>query len=109
MFATPAFASTGAASGSSAMIGQMIMFAMIGLLFWFLILRPQSQRAKQHKAKIDAVKKNDMAVTAGGLIGKVTKVDETEIELELAPNVRVRVIKAMLSEVRPHGTKPAND
>jgi preprotein translocase subunit YajC len=55
------------------------------------------------------VKKNDTAVTSGGLVGKVTRVDETEIELEIATGVRVRVIKSMLSDVRPHGTKPAND
>jgi preprotein translocase subunit YajC len=55
------------------------------------------------------VKKNDTAVTTGGLIGKVTKVDEAEVELEIAAGVRVRVVKTMLSDVRPHGAKPAND
>ena len=58
---------------------------------------------------IDAVKKNDIAITGGGTIGKVTKVDETEVELEIAQGVRIKAIKAMLSDVRPHGTKPAND
>ena len=88
---------------------SMAPLLLIFIAFWFLLIRPQSKRAKQHRDMIAAVKKNDVAVTSGGLIGKVTKVDETEVEVEIAPNVRVRVIKGMLSEVRPHGTKPAND
>jgi preprotein translocase subunit YajC len=64
---------------------------------------------KQHQAMIQAVKKNDVVVTGGGLIGKATKVDENEVEVEIAPNVRVRVLKSTLSDVRPHGAKPAND
>ena len=58
---------------------------------------------------VGGVKPRDTAVTNGGLIGKVTKVDEHEIELEIAPNVRVRVMKSMLSDIRPHGAKAAND
>ena len=88
---------------------SMAPLLLIFIAFWFLLIRPQSKRAKQHRDMIAAVKKNDIAVTSGGLIGKVTKVEETEVEVEIAPNVRVRVIKGMLSEVRPHGTKPAND
>ena len=91
------------------MIAQFLPLILIFVAFWFLLIRPQSKRMKQQRDMIAAVKKNDIAVTSGGLIGKVVKVDETEAELEIAPNVRVRVIKTMLSEVRPHGTKPAND
>jgi preprotein translocase subunit YajC len=82
---------------------------LIFVIFWFLLIRPQQRRMKQHQAMIGAVKKNDTAVTTGGLIGKVTKVDEAEVELEIAAGVRVRVVKGMLSDVRPHGAKPAND
>jgi len=82
---------------------------LIFVIFYFLLIRPQQRRMKQHQSMIGAVKVRDTVVTSGGLIGKVTKVDETEVEVELAPNVRVRVIKGMLSEVRPHGAKPAND
>ena len=56
-----------------------------------------------------AVKPRDTAITNGGLIGKVTKVDENEVEIEIAQGVRVRVVKSMLSDIRPHGAKPAND
>ena len=82
---------------------------LIFVIFYFLLIRPQQRRMKQHQSMIGAVKVRDTVVTSGGLIGKVTKVDETEVEVELAPNVRVRVVKGMLSEVRPHGAKPAND
>ena len=91
------------------MIAQFLPLVLIFVAFWFLLIRPQSKRMKQHRDMLAAVKKNDVAVTSGGLVGKVTRVDETEIELEVAPNVRVRVIKTMLNDVRPHGTKPAND
>jgi preprotein translocase subunit YajC len=109
MFATSASASTGAASGAGALVAQFLPLVLIFVAFWFLLIRPQSKRMKQQRDMIGGVKKNDVAVTSGGLIGKVTKVEENEIELEVAPNVRLRVIKTMLSEVRPHGTKPAND
>ena len=82
---------------------------LIFVIFWFLLIRPQQKRMKAHQAMIGAVKKNDTAVTTGGLIGKVIRVDESEVELEIAPNVRVRVVKSMLSDVRQFGAKPAND
>jgi preprotein translocase subunit YajC len=110
MFATPAYAQTGAASsGGAGFLVQMFPLLLIFVIFYFLLIRPQQQRAKQHQALIGAVKKNDVAVTGGGIVGKVTKVDETEVELEVAQGVRIRVLKAMLSDVRPFGTKPAND
>lgn len=91
------------------MVAFAIQIALLGLIFYFLLIRPQQRRAKAHAALIGGVKRGDVAVTSGGLVGKVTKVEETEIELEIAPNVRVRVLKGMLSDVRPFGTKPAND
>ena len=111
MFSSPAFASTGAASSGGA-AGLLVQFApllFIFVIFYFLLIRPQTRRVKEHRDMIGAVKRNDTAVTSGGLIGKVTKVDEAEVELEIAPGTRVRVVKTMLSEVRPHGAKPAND
>ena len=111
MFASPAYASAGASSagGGGAFFLQMLPLVLIFVIFYFLLIRPQQRRMKQHQAMVAAVKKNDVAVTAGGMIGKVTRVEETEVELEVAPNVRVRVVKGTLSEVRPHGAKPAND
>ena len=89
--------------------GMLVPMLLIFVIFYFLLIRPQQRRMKQHQALIGAVKKNDVVVTGGGLIGKVTKVDETEVEVELAPNVRVKVVKGMLAEVRLGGAKPAND
>jgi preprotein translocase subunit YajC len=111
MFASPAYAAAAGAAPTGA-AGAFMSFApllLIFVIFWFLLIRPQQRRMKQHQAMIGAVKKNDTAVTTGGLIGKVTRVDEAEVELEIAAGVRVRVIKTMLSDVRPHGAKPAND
>jgi preprotein translocase subunit YajC len=112
MFSSPAYAQSGAAAapdGFTAMVVQFAPLLLIFVIFYFLLIRPQSRRVKEHRDMIAAVKRNDVAVTSGGLIGKVTKVEEGEIELEIASGTRVRVVKSMLSEVRPHGAKPAND
>lgn len=110
MFSSPAYASAGAASaGTAGFLVNVAPLLLIFVIFYFLLIRPQQQRAKQHRAMIDAVKRNDTAVTGGGVIGKVVKVEAGEVELEIASGVRIRVLKAMLSDVRPHGTKPAND
>ncbi len=111
MFASPAYASAGAASsgGTAGLLVQFAPLLFIFVIFYFLLIRPQSRRVKEHQNMIAAVKRNDTAVTSGGLIGKVTKVEDREIELEIAAGTRVRVVKSMLSEVRPHGAKPAND
>jgi len=110
MFESPAFAATGAApAGGAGFFIQIFPLVLIFVIFYFLLIRPQQRRMKQHRSMIEAVKKNDVAITNGGIVGKVTKVDETEIEMEIAQGVRVKVVKSMLSDVRPHGTKPAND
>ncbi len=112
MFASPAYAQASGAAGPDGTAGFFVSIfplVLIFIIFYFLLIRPQQRRMKQHQSMVAAVKKNDIAVTGGGIIGKVTKVDENEVELEVAPNVRVRVVKGTLSEVRPHGTKPAND
>ena len=111
MLESPAFAAApgGAASGGAGFLISMAPLLFIFVIFYFLLIRPQQRRMKQHQDMIGAVKRNDSVITSGGLIGKVTKVDEAEIEIEIAQGVRVRVVKSMLSDVRPHGTKPAND
>jgi preprotein translocase subunit YajC len=73
-------------------------------IFYFLIIRPQQQRVKAHQAMVAAVKRGDTVVTAGGLIGKVSKVkDDGEVMVEIADNVQVRVLKSTLTEVRSKG------
>ena len=110
MFETPAYAASGAGSSASSLgLFGLLPWVAIFVIFYFLLIRPQQQRAKQHQKMIAALKKNDTAVTAGGVIGKVVKVDDAEVELEIATGVKVKVVKGTLAEVRPHGTKPAND
>ena len=111
MFASPAYAQAAGAASSTASTALFIgQFLLLGIVFYFLLIRPQQKRAKDHRMLIDAVKKGDQVVTGGGLIGRVTRVDTGEVEIEIAPNVKVRAVKATLTEVRPAGgTKPAND
>ena len=85
-------------------------FIAVGVIFWFLILRPQMRQQKDQRAKIAAIKKGDQVLTAGGFIGKVVKVDDTYAELDLGPNVRVKALKSTISDIiPPGGTAPAND
>jgi preprotein translocase subunit YajC len=103
LFITPAFAqATGATPmGSTDMLIQFAPFVVIFVIMYFLILRPQQTRAKQQRQMVQAAKRGDVVVTAGGLIGKVTKsVDDSEVELEIAPNVRVRLARSGIAEVR---------
>jgi preprotein translocase subunit YajC len=112
MFESPAYAqaaSGGAANGTATFMAQVFPLILIFIIFYFLLIRPQQKRMKQHQAMIGGVKPRDTVITSGGLIGKVTKVDEHEIELEVATGVKVRVVKSMLSDIRPHGAKAAND
>lgn len=78
-------------------------------IFWFLIIRPQMKRQKEHQQKVAGMKKGDQVVTAGGLVGKVIKVDDVYVELELGTNVRVKAIKATIGDIIPPGGTPAND
>jgi preprotein translocase subunit YajC len=82
-------------------IMQMVPLVLLFAIFYFLLIRPQQQRAKQHQQMIEAVKRGDTVVTGGGLVGKVTKVkDDGEIMVELADGVQFRVVKSTLSDVR---------
>ena len=111
MFSTPAYAQAAAGGAASGGIGYMLMQILpllaLFLIFWFLIIRPQQQKMKAHRAMVDAVKKGDEVVTGGGLVGKVTKVADNEVEIELAPNVKVRALKGTLSGVTPRGAPAA--
>jgi len=73
---------------------------------YFLMIRPQQKKMKEHKAMVEALRRGDQVVTSGGMIGKVVKVADTEVEVELAPNVKVRVIKNTVAQVLSK-TEPA--
>jgi preprotein translocase subunit YajC len=102
------FSSSANASGLAGLL-QFTPWILIFGIMYLLLLRPQQQAVKRLRAKIDAVKKGDEVVTGGGHIGKVVKVDGGEVEVEFGSGQRHRVIKTMLSDVRPTGTKAAND
>ena len=85
-------------------------FVAIFAVMWFLMIRPQMRRQRDLQDKIGSIKKGDQVLTAGGFLGKVTKVDDTYAEIELAPNVRVKALKSTIADiVPPIGSKPAND
>lgn len=108
-FITPAYAQAAATPGGTDLLMQMAPFGIILVIMYFLILRPQQKRVKAHQDMIKAVRRGDTVVTSGGIIGKVTKVtDDPEIEVEIAPNVRVRIIRTMISDVRSKG-EPVKD
>jgi preprotein translocase subunit YajC len=101
MLITPAYAQApGFDPISSGIIPILLMF----VIFYFLLLRPQQQRVKAHREMVANLRRGDTVVTSGGIIGKVTKVrDDNEIEVEIADNTKVRVVKATVSEVRAKG------
>ena len=114
MFITPAYAQTaaGAAPSGAAAIFQspLPMFALVMVIFYFLVIRPQQKQAAAQKAKITAAQKGDTVLTAGGMYGKVTKVDTDTVEVEIASGVRVKVLKSTLADIQPiNPGKPAND
>jgi preprotein translocase subunit YajC len=103
MFISPAFAQ-GVPGGGSDFMLQLVPILLMFVIFYFLLFRPQQQRAKQHREMVSNIRRGDTVVTAGGIVGKVTKVrDDNEIEVEIAENTRIRVIKATVSEVRAKG------
>ena len=108
--ALPAMAQDGAPSTSAVIMQQLLLFVPLILIFYFLLIRPQQQRQKQHRAMLEAIRRGDTIVTSGGLIGKVTKVAEQELTVELADSVRVRLVKGMIADVRGKGQPvAAND
>ena len=111
IFITPAFAQAAGAApgGTETIIQYLTLFGPILLIMYFMVLRPQQKRAKDQADLIKNIRRGDTVVTSGGLIGKVTKVvDDAELEVEIAANVRVRVSRPMVTEVRAKG-EPVKD
>ncbi|OYY68767.1 preprotein translocase subunit YajC [Sphingomonas sp. 28-63-12] len=111
MLIPSAFAQTaGAAADGSGSIVMIIPYLLLLPLAYFLLIRPQQQRMKKLQDAVNAVKKGDEVTTAGGIIGKVTKIEERIVEIEIAAGVKVKVVKATLAAIAPSGAgKPAND
>jgi preprotein translocase subunit YajC len=101
---TPAFAQGGPAGGAD-MFLQLVPFVLIFVIMWFLIIRPQQRRAKEHQEMLKNVRRGDTVVTSGGIVGKVVKVtdDAPDIDVEIADGVRVKVARTMIADVRAKG------
>ena len=99
----------GLGAGSSDMIMSLLPFVLIFVIMYFLIIRPQQQRAKTHREMIQSVRRGDTVVTSGGLIGKVTKViDDKEVQVEIAEGTRVRLTRGSIAEIPARG-EPAKE
>jgi preprotein translocase subunit YajC len=108
MFITPAFAQ-GSPLGGDNMLVSLLPFVLIFVIMYFLILRPQQKRVKQHAEMVKNVRKGDTVINSGGMIGRVTKViDDEQIEVEIADGTRVRQMRQMIAEVRAKG-EPVKD
>src|SRR6195952_4891055 len=110
MFVTPAFAQAGPFGlGGDNMMVSLLPFVLIFVIMYFLVLRPQQKRVKDHAELVKNLRRGDTVVTSGGLIGKVTKViDDDQIEFEVSDGVRVRQMRQMISGVRTKG-EPAKE
>ncbi|MGB0747716.1 MAG: preprotein translocase subunit YajC [Magnetospiraceae bacterium] len=99
MFISPAYAQDAAAAGAGGGLGMLMPMILIFVVFYFLLIRPQQKRMKEHKAMLSSIQRGDRVVTNGGLIGKVSKVvNDEELEVEIADGIKVRVRRALIAE-----------
>jgi preprotein translocase subunit YajC len=106
---SPAYAQGASGAAGMETIVQLLPIVVMFVIFYLLLFRPQQQRAKQHRDMVSNLRRGDTVISSGGIIGKVTKVvDDKEIEVEIAPNTRVRLVRAMVAEVRAKG-EPVKD
>jgi len=108
MFVTPAFAqAAGSASGGAAAFAQFLPIVLIFVIFYFLLIRPQQKKMKDHRAMVEALRRGDQVVTSGGIVAKVSKVqDDGMVEVEIADGVKVKVVKHTITQVL-NKTEPA--
>lgn len=113
MLISDAFAAAAPPAGgdlATGVIGQIVPIVLIFVVFYFLLIRPQQKRLKAHQEMVAGVKRGDVVVTSGGLIGKVRTVQDDELRVELAPNVEVRVVRSTITDIKNRGEPtPAND
>ncbi len=108
MFITPAFAQAAGGGANNTLI-SLLPFLLIFVILYFLVIRPQQKKVKEHKDMVSSLRRGDTVVTNGGLVGKVTKVaSDTEVVVEIAKDVKITVIRNMIQDVRSKG-EPAND
>ncbi len=107
MFAPPAYAQAAGGAGAGSAFASFIPLILIFAIMYFLLIRPQQKKMKEHKAMVEALRRGDQVLTSGGIVGKVTKVQEDGlVEVEIAENVKVKVMKHTISQVM-NKTEPA--
>ncbi|QPC87570.1 preprotein translocase subunit YajC [Mesorhizobium sp. NBSH29] len=106
MFVTPAFAQT--SGGAPEMLISVMPFLLIFVIMYFLIIRPQRTQLKKRGEMLTAIRRGDTVVTGGGLVGKVTKASDDELEVELGTGVKVTALRATIADVRVKGEPVAN-
>jgi preprotein translocase subunit YajC len=103
-------AAAGSASEGPPAWVQFLPLVAMGVVMWLLFLRPQMKQQKEHRSKLESLKKGDQVLTGGGLIGKVTRVDDTYVDVELAPGLKVKALKSTITDIiPPGGSSAAND
>ncbi|WP_374338398.1 preprotein translocase subunit YajC [Methyloversatilis sp.] len=107
MFISPAYAQAAAGADPTGGIMGLLPIILMFVMLWFLMIRPQMKRAKEHKSMVEALAKGDEVVTQGGIAGRITKVGDNFVSVELAPNVEVAVQRQSISTVLPKGTLKA--
>ena len=104
MFVTPAYAQAAGGAGGAGSIASIVPLILIFVIMYFLILRPQQKKVKDHQELVKNIRRGDTVVTNGGLVGKVTKVvDDEQIEIEVSDGVRIRQMRQMIAGVRSKG------
>ncbi|HIJ82435.1 MAG TPA: preprotein translocase subunit YajC [Desulfuromonadales bacterium] len=98
--AGPSGGAAGQAAGGMAAFQQIIPLVFMFAIFYFLLIRPQQKKAKEHKVLLDAMKKGDNVITAGGVHGKVTAVDDTVVTLEIADKVNIKITKSYIAAIK---------
>lgn len=107
MFATPAFAQAAGGAGAGSAFASFIPLILIFAIMYFLLIRPQQKKMKEHKAMVEALRRGDQVLTQGGIVGKVTKVQEDGlVEVEIADGVKVKVLRHTIAQVM-NKTEPA--
>ncbi len=110
MFISPAFAQDGGIMGGFGSLGGILPLILIFVVFYFLLIRPQQKKVKEHRSMLDALRRGDKLVTNGGIIGQIIKVvSENELDLEIADGIRVRVVRSMISSIYLRSEAPDDD
>lgn len=107
MFVSPAYAQTAGFAGSLGALEQFLPLVLIFVVFYFLLIRPQQRKMKEHRAMVEALRRGDQVVTSGGIVGKVSKVQEDGfVEVEIAEGVKIKLVKHTITQVL-NKTEPA--